>query len=308
MRRALEVSSDVYFYKLGAEMNGTRQLQDWAGDFGLGKATGIDIPGESEGLVPTPKWLNEAHKEEPKYYDPWVIGQNIQFAIGQGYFQASPLQMAVAYSALGNGGTVQDVHPLLATRGPPGTHDLALACATLDALRRGDARLPRFDKLTDTRRPPSRWRHVQARPDLIVFEGWLLGLAPQSVAQLENPINALEREQDADGGWRRWCNMRLADYAALWRRFDRLLYLQAPSFAVVPDWRAQQERALAADRSLPGMSRAGIERFVQHYERLTRHGMKTLPGIADRVVRLDDAHRVAPVSARNPADVRKRRS
>ena len=202
----------------------------------------------------------------------------------------------------------REVHPLLATRGPPGTHDLALACVTLDALRRGDARLPRFDKLTDTRRPPSRWRHVRARPELIVFEGWLLGLAPQSVAQLENPINALEREQDADGAWRRWCNTQLADYVPLWRRFDRLLYLQAPSFAVVPDWRAQQERALAADRSLPGMSRAGIERFVQHYERLTRHGMKTLPGIADRVVRLDDAHRVAPVSARNPADVRKRRS
>jgi penicillin-binding protein 2 len=87
-------------------MNGTRQLQTWAGNFGLGKATGIDIPGESEGLVPTPKWLNAAHEEEPDYYDPWVIGQNIQFAIGQGYFQASPLQMAVAYAALGNGGTV----------------------------------------------------------------------------------------------------------------------------------------------------------------------------------------------------------
>ncbi|MCB0869803.1 MAG: penicillin-binding protein 2 [Solirubrobacterales bacterium] len=106
LRRSLEVSSDVYYYLLGADMNGTRQLQDWAGNFGLGKATGIDIPGESEGLVPTPKWLNEAHKEEPDYYDPWVIGQNIQFAIGQGYFQASPLQMAVAYSALGNGGSV----------------------------------------------------------------------------------------------------------------------------------------------------------------------------------------------------------
>lgn len=106
LRRSLEVSSDIYYYLLGADMNGTRQLQDWAGDFGLGKATGIDIPGESEGLVPTPKWLNEAHREEPKYYDPWVIGQNIQFAIGQGYFQASPLQMAVAYSALGNGGSV----------------------------------------------------------------------------------------------------------------------------------------------------------------------------------------------------------
>ncbi len=106
LRRSLEVSSDIYYYLLGAEMNGTRQLQNWAGNFGLGEATGIDIPGESEGLIPTPKWVNEAHEEQPDYYDPWAIGQNIQFAIGQGYFQASPLQMAVAYAALGNGGSV----------------------------------------------------------------------------------------------------------------------------------------------------------------------------------------------------------
>ncbi|OJU93302.1 MAG: penicillin-binding protein 2 [Solirubrobacterales bacterium 67-14] len=120
LRRALEVSSDVYFYKLGAEMNGSRQLQDWAGDFGFGKATGIDIPGESEGLVPTPKWLNEAHKEQPEYYDPWVIGQNIQLAIGQGYLQASPLQLAVAYAALGNGGTVLKPQLMLQTEDAAG--------------------------------------------------------------------------------------------------------------------------------------------------------------------------------------------
>lgn len=120
LHRALEVSSDVYFYKLGAEMNGTRQLQDWAGDFGFGKATGIDIPGESEGLVPTPKWLNEAHREQPEYYDPWVIGQNIQLAIGQGYLQASPLQLAVAYAALGNGGTVLKPQLMLQTEDAAG--------------------------------------------------------------------------------------------------------------------------------------------------------------------------------------------
>ena len=120
MRRALEVSSDVYFYRLGAEMNGTRQLQNWAGDFGFGKATGIDIPGESEGLVPTPKWLNKAHQDQPQYYDPWVIGQNIQLAIGQGYLQASPLQLAVAYATLGNGGTVYKPQLMLQTEDAAG--------------------------------------------------------------------------------------------------------------------------------------------------------------------------------------------
>lgn len=186
----------------------------------------------------------------------------------------------------------REVHPLLATRGPPGTHDIDLALATLTALEHGDARLPRFDKLTDTRLPPSRWRRIRSRPDLIVFEGWCLGLRPQSDAQLAKPANALEREHDADGRWRRWCNARLAEYAPLWARFDRLLYLQAPSFAVIPTWRIAQEHALAAQRPGRGMGRAQIERFVQHYERLTRHGLQTLPDIADRVVRLDATHRI----------------
>lgn len=188
----------------------------------------------------------------------------------------------------------REVHPLLATRGPPGTHEVALAHATLDALMRGDARLPSFDKLADTRLPPSRWRHEKFRPDLVVFEGWLLGLRPQSDAQLVKPINALEREHDADGRWRRWCNARLADYTGLWERFDRFLYLQAPAFEAVPRWRGQQERELGAQRGRAGMPRATIERFVQYYERLTRHGMRILPGIADRVLRLDAAHRIVP--------------
>jgi len=120
LRRALEVSSDVYFYRLGAKMNGTSRLQDEAEAFGFGKPAGIDIPGESAGLVPTPRWLNEAHRKKPRYYDPWVIGQNIQFAIGQGYFQASPLQMAVAYAALGNGGKLLKPQLMYQTEDPAG--------------------------------------------------------------------------------------------------------------------------------------------------------------------------------------------
>lgn len=190
----------------------------------------------------------------------------------------------------------REVHPLLGTRGPPGTHDIDLALATLAAIERGEARLPRFDKLADTRLPRSRWRHVRSRPGLIVFEGWCLGLRPQSDAQLTKPVNALEREHDADGRWRRWCNAQLADYAPLWARFDHLLYLQTPSFTVIPAWRTAQERSLAARRPGHGMKPLEIERFVQHFERLTRHGLETLPGIADRVVRLDAMHRVAPRS------------
>ena len=112
LRRSLEVSSDIYYYLLGADMNGTNQLQKWSGDFGIGRPTGIDVPGESTGFLPSPKSVNEL-SEENRFVEPWVIGQNIQLAIGQGYMQASPLQMAVAYAALGNGGSVLKPHMVL---------------------------------------------------------------------------------------------------------------------------------------------------------------------------------------------------
>ncbi|MGB0120486.1 MAG: penicillin-binding protein 2 [Solirubrobacterales bacterium] len=120
LRRSLEVSSDVYYYLLGAKMNGTDQLQDWSKKFGIGEPTGIDLPGESAGFLPTQKAVNERQREAPDLLDPWTIGQNIQLAIGQGYLQASPLQMAVAYAALGNGGDVLKPHLIKQTEDSAG--------------------------------------------------------------------------------------------------------------------------------------------------------------------------------------------
>ncbi|MCW5580105.1 MAG: kinase [Luteimonas sp.] len=187
----------------------------------------------------------------------------------------------------------RDVHPALATRGPPGTHDVALACATLDALRAGEpVRLPAFDKLGDRRLPTDRWREARS-VELVVFEGWCLGTPAEPAAALVEPVNALERDEDADGTWRRFCNDALArDYPALWQRIDRLLFLQPPGFEIVPEWRWQQEQALQArDPSRTGMTRPQVDRFVQHYERVSRQALRTLPRIADAVVRLDAARK-----------------
>lgn len=194
----------------------------------------------------------------------------------------------------------RDVHPLLATRGPPGTHDLALACDTLDALRAGSAvRLPRFDKSGDRRLPPSRWR-LARQVDLVLFDGWCLKVPPETSAQLRDPVNPLERDEDPDGIWRRWCNERLGrDYPALWARLDRLLWLQPPDFAPVARWRWQQEQAMraaphAVQPGRVGMTRAEVARFVQHFERVSRQALRTLPAIADRTLVLDERRRVRP--------------
>jgi D-glycerate 3-kinase len=192
------------------------------------------------------------------------------------------------------------VHPLLATRGPPGTHDVALACRTIDALR--DMRIdtpvcvPRFDKISDRRLPPSRWRVITSKPDLIVFEGWFLTVPGESERALRRPLNSLEHDDDRAGTWRRYCNQALADYQPLWRRFDRLLFLQGPGFPVVPAWRWQQEQTLQAANPLRrAMSRAQVERFVLFFERISRQAMRTLPAIADHTLRLDSHRRVLNV-------------
>ncbi|MBC7988762.1 MAG: kinase [Luteimonas sp.] len=183
----------------------------------------------------------------------------------------------------------REIHPLLATRGPPGTHDVALACSVIDALRQGRAtQLPRFDKITDQQLPRSAWPSV-AGAELVLLEGWFLQVPAQAGAELEVPVNALEQEEDPDAEWRTYCNTSLdRDYLPLWRVIDRMLFLQGPGFEVVPDWRWQQEQTLqAANPDRQAMTRPQVDRFVQFFERVSRQALATLPTIADWVVPVD---------------------
>jgi penicillin-binding protein 2 len=109
---ALEKSSDIFFYRMGERMYGTDDLQNWSYKMGIGRPTGIDLPlGEgADGLVPSKKWSEEEIANGNEFIEPWGPGQNIQLAVGQGYLQTDPLQMAIAYAALGNGGTIVTPH------------------------------------------------------------------------------------------------------------------------------------------------------------------------------------------------------
>lgn len=188
------------------------------------------------------------------------------------------------------------IHPLCLRRGPPGSHELGLALSVLEQLRTATpdttVAIPRFDKLADTRCPPSRWTRAQARPDLIVFEGWCLGLQPQSPAALRRPVNRLERELDIGARWRQACNEALGRYQSLWQQIDCLLWLKGPGFEIVPAWRWQQERALQAARpGRAGMDRTQVKDFVLAFERLSRHAQATLGARADRIIELDRERR-----------------
>lgn len=183
----------------------------------------------------------------------------------------------------------RDVHPLLTTRGPPGTHDVGLCESVLDALGRpGDVAVPVFDKGLDDR--AERARRVMGPVDVALLEGWCVGARPQSADALREPVNDLEAEADADGRWRRHVNGALAGaYARLFGGFDCLIFLRVPSLDAVRRWRLDQEADRPPDRRLEAEE---IERFVAHYERVTLWMLEDLPDRADVLVDLDETHRV----------------
>lgn len=198
------------------------------------------------------------------------------------------------------------IHPLLATRGVPGTHDTLLALKTISALLSASSDsaicLPRFNKASDNPVPVSDCPVFEGRPEFIILEGWFLGVTPQTDSALKMAVNELERHEDREGVWRLYANAQLATHYQTWFSYiDHLILLQAPSFEQVKSWRSLQEAKLAARAEIAGakksersqiMNSARLQRFIQHFERLTRHALQTLPDSADLVFYLNAEHQV----------------
>ncbi len=171
--QAIKVSDDVFFYNLGALLNSERPqggaLQKWAHLYGIGRPTGVDLGGEYPGNLPTPAWrahidklelqCEKAHHVPPSQYftpghtcgyadgRPWSSGDNVNLAVGQGDVQVTPLQLAVAYAAIANGGTIVRPHvgsaieasngTVLQQINPPAVRHLSINPAYLAAIREG---------------------------------------------------------------------------------------------------------------------------------------------------------------------------
>ena len=184
------------------------------------------------------------------------------------------------------------VHPLFATRGPPGTHAAGELRRALAALGQpGEVRVPRFNKGADDRMG---FATLRGPADVVVVEGWCVG-APSAggsdqAALASAPVNALEREEDAQGHWRRHIEQALrGEYADLNAQLDAIVFLQVPDLRAVRRWRLQQEAERPAAQR---MTEAQVFHFVAHYERVTLRMLEKLPKTADVVVELDAAHRV----------------
>ena len=186
------------------------------------------------------------------------------------------------------------IHPLLATRGVPGTHDTTLLQKTLADLKaqKTDLLLPRFNKATDNPSPQSQWSHITKSVDVILFEGWCWGVPAQTTHELANPINMLETQDDPQSIWRQYVNTQLSQhYQPLYSMMKYWLTLQAPSFDCVYQWRLEQEQKLANKtkniEQSAIMSPTEVNNFIQYFQRLTEYSMQTLSITADVALRLD---------------------
>lgn len=199
----------------------------------------------------------------------------------------------------------QGIHPLLATRGVPGTHDIPLARKTLSDLLHGHfpVLIPRFNKAIDDRYPPEFAECINEPVDVIVLEGWCLGAVAESEAALTEPVNDLEASEDKDAAWRHYVNKQLAlFYPKLFELVDVWIMLKAPDFQCVFDWRLEQENKL---RDLSHhrhhiMDAEQVARFIKFYQRITQNTLKSLPERVHYLFELDTNRQIIKLTSKPP--------
>jgi len=206
----------------------------------------------------------------------------------------------------------QSVHPLLKTRGVPGTHDVDLAIQTIKQLSQlttnQSTLIPRFEKAIDDRAPQENWSTFTGPVDVIILEGWCIGLKPEQSDNLTTPVNSLESQEDATGEWRQFANVNLSgQYQELFSLINKQLVLNAPSFDCVYQWRLTQEHKLierikqtGASSNIKTLSDDDVKRFISHYERLTNHALKTMPKHADWCLWLSAEQTIEKMTTNTP--------
>ena len=194
-------------------------------------------------------------------------------------------------------------HPLLCTRGVPGTHDTGMLLTKLHGLlhqkENQNIKIPKFNKADDERALEGNWSTVKGSVDAIFMDGWFVGATPLDPKMLEDPINELEKTEDITREWRKFINKQLSgNYQKIFSQINFLIYLEAPSFSQIYGWRKLQEEKLRKRSPTAHglMDDDQLFRFIQHYERLTQHCLAILPELADVIFLLDSDHRITGCS------------
>ena len=192
------------------------------------------------------------------------------------------------------------ISPLFLTRGVPGTHDTEMLYKCIKNLKKGkfkDLMIPKFDKSIDDRSSKKKWLKVKKKPNVVIFEGWCVGVRAQKKKDLINPINRLEKLKDNKKIWRQKVNLEIKkNYKKIFDLIDKLIFLKVPSFKYVYKWRILQEKKLRiTSKGNKTMTDKDIKNFIMYYERITKHMLKTLPKTADTVIKIDEKHRLKSI-------------
>lgn len=195
----------------------------------------------------------------------------------------------------------KSIHPLFSTRGVPGTHDVKKLAVVLSQLshQTRPVQIPRFSKVHDEPMPKDEWQIVDGPIDIVLLEGWCWGTEPESDSTLMSPVNNLEKAADKEGIWRRYVNQQILDaYLPLYPKMHAWVFIAAPSFDCVFQWRLEQEQKLK-DRvkHLPNsvMDEQGIAHFIQYFQRLTLQAMATMPSKACWQINLSPTRQVTSI-------------
>ena len=189
------------------------------------------------------------------------------------------------------------VSPLFLTRGVPGTHDTKLlykSLKNLKSLKFKKIKIPKFDKSIDDRVPKKKWLYIKKKPDIVIFEGWCVGVEAQSKKDLSYPLNSLEKKKDKNKIWRTRVNHEIKkNYKKIFNLIDKYVFLKVPSFKYVFKWRLLQEEKLRITSSgKKTMSNTEIKNFIMFYERLTKHMLKKFSKKSDCTITIDNKHRL----------------
>ena len=192
------------------------------------------------------------------------------------------------------------IHPLLMTRGVPGTHDTNIISNFFKGIKKNKftkIKVPKFDKSVDDRFSKNKWYKVSSKPDVIILEGWCVGARAQSTNQIKKPINSLERTKDYYLKWRKFVNLKLQrEYKKIFSQLNSLIYLQAKNFKILQQWRIKQEKKLWLNskkkKNLKIMSKGDVINFMQTYQRITQNMFKDAPKYASIVMKLNSNHQI----------------
>ena len=199
------------------------------------------------------------------------------------------------------------IHPMLMTRGVPGTHDINMMLSFFKKTKNKNFKkmiLPSFNKAIDDRFSKKYWYKINQKPDVIIFEGWCVGAKAELNKTLKKPINSMEKINDKKLVWRKYVNLQLRNkYKELYSQLNCMVYLKAKNFNMLQKWRLKQERKLRLKTKKVSshkiMSKKNVINFMQTYQRITENMFKNTPKYASIVINLNSNHQIKSTVYRN---------